>query len=36
MILKKNFKPLTIFTKIRILYAWPGSELPFGASISSI
>ena len=36
MILKINFKPLAIFTKIRILYAWPGSELPYGTCITNI
>ena len=33
---KINFKTLTIFAKIRILYAWLGYELFSDACISSI
>ena len=36
MTLKINLKPLTIFAKIRILYASPGCELAFHAYISNI
>ena len=36
MSLKINFKPLTIFSKISILYAWPGCEMSFDACTSSI
>ena len=32
----KSFKPLTIFAKIPILYAWLGSELASDACISNI
>ena len=31
-----NFKPLTIFSKIPILYAWPGCEMSFDACTSNI
>ena len=36
MSLKINFKPLTIFSKIPILYASTGCEMPFDACTSSI
>ena len=36
MSLKINFKPSTIFSKIPILYAWPGCEMSFDACTSSI
>ena len=36
MSLKINFKPLTIFSRIPILYAWPGCEMSFDACTSSI
>ena len=36
MSVKINFKPLTIFSKISILYAWPGCEMSFDACTSSI
>ena len=36
MSLKMNFKLLTIFSKIPILYAWPGCEMSFDACTSSI
>ena len=36
MILKINFKPLTILAEIPILYAWPDSKLAFDAYIKNI
>ena len=35
MSLKINFKPLTIFSEIPILYAWPGCEMSFDACTSN-